>query len=257
MVPVTAEEREELNALLVYLFPDDLERVREAFGCTAFADSAILTSYPDRQSVLGFLPPSACGSSTLLFRGSRDGWKTKTFHEKCAGPSPTLVLLQTEDGYVFGGFTTHPWTGRFRSAAELTEADETFVFSLLNPAGHAPFKMPFTPTLLDAKAAAACNPINGDTGFGPAFGLFKSHAAIDVGGPPTKDLRSAQSCLVPTRCGFQPPADIPEDQLKTFLAGKEKFPLKEMEVYVLKGAEDVKEEKPVAVSGESKSGGTS
>ena len=236
-----ADEQEELEALLAYLFPDDLERVRQAFGCPAFADSAILTSYPDRQSVMGFLPPSACGSSTLLYRGSRDGWEAQKFSEKCDSITPTLVILQTEEGFIFGGFTTHRWTDPRRSATELTEADETFIFSLMNPAGHAPFKMPFTPTLLCAVDLPSCFPIYGvELEYGPAFGLNgPDDAALDVGSivGDGVTLRSVKSRLMPKRFGFQAPSDIPEDQLEFFLAGKHAVQLVELEVFALKGTE--------------------
>ena len=45
----------------------------------------------------------------LIYRGSVDGFKAATFHEKCDIKGPTLSILRTTDGYRFGGFTTLDW----------------------------------------------------------------------------------------------------------------------------------------------------
>ena len=43
---------------------------------------------------------------TLLYRGSRDGWKHDDFHRKCDDHNNTLLLVKTKKGKRFGGFTT-------------------------------------------------------------------------------------------------------------------------------------------------------
>lgn len=42
---------------------------------------------------------------TLLYRGSRDGFRAKNFHSLCDGVAPVVVIIETTEGKKFGGFT--------------------------------------------------------------------------------------------------------------------------------------------------------
>jgi hypothetical protein len=46
----------------------------------------------------------------LLYRGSRDGTSSTTFHNKCNSMGATLTLIKTKDNYVFGGYTQQSWS---------------------------------------------------------------------------------------------------------------------------------------------------
>ena len=41
----------------------------------------------------------------LLFRGSRDGDRTKTCHELCDNKQNVLIIMKSETGYIFGGYS--------------------------------------------------------------------------------------------------------------------------------------------------------
>ena len=60
-------------------------------------------------------------------RGTKDGFLASTFHELCDGKGPTLTIVESEHGKIFGGFTSVSWSslnGRYLP-------DPTaFVFSL-------------------------------------------------------------------------------------------------------------------------------
>ena len=45
----------------------------------------------------------------LLYRLSRDGDSVKAFHEMCDNISLTLVLTESNNGNIFGGYTTYKW----------------------------------------------------------------------------------------------------------------------------------------------------
>lgn len=49
----------------------------------------------------------------LLYRGSRDGFKNKTFHEKCDNKGPTVTVLETLDNKgarnIVGGYLDKSW----------------------------------------------------------------------------------------------------------------------------------------------------
>jgi hypothetical protein len=45
----------------------------------------------------------------LIYRGSRDGFKAAVFHSKCDKKGPTLIIIKSEFGKIFGGFTDIEW----------------------------------------------------------------------------------------------------------------------------------------------------
>ena len=46
----------------------------------------------------------------LIYSGSRDGFKTVKFYDKCANLSPTFVLIKTKElKSIFGWYTNIPW----------------------------------------------------------------------------------------------------------------------------------------------------
>ena len=54
------------------------------------------------------------GNWGICWRGTRDGWSSSTFHSKCDGKSPTVIIVQVikdNKKYVFGGYATVPWSG--------------------------------------------------------------------------------------------------------------------------------------------------
>ena len=46
---------------------------------------------------------------TLVYRASEDGDKAMDFHEKCDKIGPNIVLIKTQKGNIFGGFTFKNW----------------------------------------------------------------------------------------------------------------------------------------------------
>lgn len=62
----------------------------------------------------------------LLYKGSVHGDDPMMFHNKCDYHDNTLVLVMTENGARFGGFTTQSWDGEYIKKKD----DEAFVFSL-------------------------------------------------------------------------------------------------------------------------------
>lgn len=64
----------------------------------------------------------------LLYKASVDGDEAAKFHEKCDNHSNTVIIVQTNTGRRFGGFTTQTWnsTGNYKSDSY------SFVFSIDN-----------------------------------------------------------------------------------------------------------------------------
>lgn len=62
----------------------------------------------------------------LLFRATEDGDSAKIFHDKCDNALNTLIVIRTNDGKRFGGYTTQSWEGNNIYKKD----EEAFVFSL-------------------------------------------------------------------------------------------------------------------------------
>ena len=62
----------------------------------------------------------------LLYKASVDSDKASSFHAKCDGAKSTIVLVETNKGKRFGGYTTCSWSGDCVDKKD----EEAFVFSL-------------------------------------------------------------------------------------------------------------------------------
>jgi hypothetical protein len=78
---------------------------------------------------------------TLLWRGSRDGFRARDFHNRCDGHPNTLTVILDTNGNIFGGFTpveweSRKWNGKKGSENNCRKADpslKSFLFTLKNP----------------------------------------------------------------------------------------------------------------------------
>lgn len=91
-------------------------------------DSCILSVDEEKSliSLIGF----ETMSFSLLWRGSRDGFITETFHEFCDGRGPTLIVIKCTEGYIFGGYASISWNLSYKDCTELDS--KAFLFSLTN-----------------------------------------------------------------------------------------------------------------------------
>ena len=62
----------------------------------------------------------------LIYKATADSDKVQEFHQKCDKAKSTLVLIETDEGKRFGGYTSTTWEGK--SVDKLDE--NAFVFSL-------------------------------------------------------------------------------------------------------------------------------
>ena len=64
----------------------------------------------------------------LLIRGSKDGFTSNDFHNKCDNKNFTMAFIETTDGRRFGGFTEEYWD----QSDKWKTAPKSFIFSLDN-----------------------------------------------------------------------------------------------------------------------------
>lgn len=61
----------------------------------------------------------------LLYRVSRDGDGSSTFHQKCDNIKDTVTLVKTKNDLIFGGYTNETWNGD-----GYKKDDKAFCFSI-------------------------------------------------------------------------------------------------------------------------------
>ena len=76
---------------------------------------------------LSQLLASAAPRTTLLYRGSRDGFTAQSFHLRCDGRPHTICVIKDDQNNVFGGYTDVPWTS---SGGSWKHSDVSFLFRL-------------------------------------------------------------------------------------------------------------------------------
>ena len=47
----------------------------------------------------------------LIYRASQNNYTVRSFHDYCNDKGPTLVIIKSSGGWIFGGFTTQSWSG--------------------------------------------------------------------------------------------------------------------------------------------------
>ena len=70
-------------------------------------------------------------SIKLLYRGSRDGDKTKTCHELCDNKQNVLIMMHSDSGFIFGGYSKIGFqTVQDKSSIEYKIDNNSFLFSV-------------------------------------------------------------------------------------------------------------------------------
>jgi hypothetical protein len=129
-------------------------------------DSKIISGFPKIFAELGWKQFS------LLWRGSRDGFKAQEFHLRCNSYRNTLTVILDTKGNIFGGFTPQKWESPVLNWRQKTEKDflktdhslKSFLFTLKNPHDIPARRFPL-------KAEMKHQAINCCHEFGPCFGF--------------------------------------------------------------------------------------
>jgi hypothetical protein len=82
-------------------------------------------------SQMGLLSQWTQGSLQRIYKASRDGFGAQDFHTACDKKGATLIVVLSEHGHLFGGFTTVPW-GSIENN-RFGEDKNAFLFTLTNP----------------------------------------------------------------------------------------------------------------------------
>jgi len=167
-----------------------------------------------------FLSTTKCDSAKkqwkLIYKASKDGFASTTFHTLCDNQGETITVIKSSNGYIFGGYNPCNWT----STSVYTNDMKTFLFSLVGAKG-------FQPTLIPSMTGKG-NSTYGCSTYGPTWG----------GG---HDLYLVSGCDKSTGSysnlgySFQLTGQTYNTTtIKNFLAGSYNFTVSEIEVYKIK-----------------------
>jgi hypothetical protein len=199
-----------------------------SFASSSIDDEVVVAEVPalDSHIITGFPPISKTFQGkqfALLWRGTRDGFEAQTFHERCDRHSNTVTLIESDGGFIFGGFTPVPWESQPPSEEEEEEDDtcvkedlsgRSFLFTLRNPSATPPKK--FTLYWDCRKHAIACGRKHG-----PAFG--KDDLWVES--------KCNQNTASRTRGFGEVYANNSGRDGKTFFTGMAYFTVREIEVF--------------------------
>jgi len=66
----------------------------------------------------------------LIYKGTKDGMTSNAFHEKCNNRGPTVTIIKSKHGKIFGGFIDQAWTTR----SGYINTRNSWLFSLITKA---------------------------------------------------------------------------------------------------------------------------
>ena len=105
-----------------------LKNGKEVYNNISNESKNLLIHKNEYDLIYNWILPNANIKFELIYKASVDGDSAENFHKKCDNiGKPTLVVIQSNNGYRFGGYTTGNW-GIYKEQ----EDANAFVFSLTN-----------------------------------------------------------------------------------------------------------------------------
>jgi len=146
---------------------------------------------------------------SLIYRASQDGFEAAKFHAKCDDKPNTFIIVKSQNGNVFGGYTEKSWSGDgFKNDSN------AFIFSLINKINR-PLKI----------KSDSCDSIICDAYSGSCFG-WTGDLCISSNIEGVHKNYSNFGCCYP-----HPDFKYGSNEAKSFLGGSEYFQVSEIEVF--------------------------
>lgn len=125
--------RTELQYEISQIIPDEIIMICYAYYGHDFITSLILNGAErDRlwHLLLSKQPNLIAGTTRKRFTASQDGFDSNSFYSKCSNLSPSILVIRSNWGSIFGAFTSIPW--KIDEGYSLSNIHDTFLFSLSN-----------------------------------------------------------------------------------------------------------------------------
>eukprot|EP01080_Neovahlkampfia_damariscottae_P002851 gene2851-4694_t len=193
-----------------YTKPDILKQLQFEARYSSFSGTTILDA---KQSLLlqRWLPLSKKGWK-CVYKATKDGFASSTFRSKCNGIKNTVVVIQSTNGNIFGGFAPIAWS----NTGSYTHDRTSFLFSLKNQDNK--------PCKIDNYGTNANSTYN-NSSYGPTFG--GGHDLYVVNNSNTTNSSYSNLGYSYRYVG----GTYGSTQAKNFLAGSYNFKTTEIEVF--------------------------
>ncbi|CAF0995428.1 unnamed protein product [Rotaria sordida] len=146
-----------LNSLFIEAEYFRLYDLMDRLGVIYFPNGSLLQ--PTHQRKLNEIYGKIYQRWELIYKASRDGFDANAFHSRCNNQGPTMTIILSNNNYLFGGYTSIPWT----SDGSYKNDPTAFLFTLINPHHIPPTKYLINPDKTE-------NAVYHHTDDGPIFG---------------------------------------------------------------------------------------
>jgi hypothetical protein len=153
---------------------------------------------------------------SLLYRGTRNGFRASDFHYHCDDKPNTLTIVQTTNGNIFGGFTSAQWISTKPSEFNVLYDNRAFIYSLVNKENR--------PLIFEHSSSdneSICRALF----FGPIFGSGFDLVICNCSNTNTTSYSDLGKTFT------HPEYPYNTEKAKTILAGSRSFQVQEIEVF--------------------------
>lgn len=148
----------------------------------------------------------------LIYKATKDGFQSATFHQKCDSKGDTVTIIQSKNGYIFGGYNAQPWSQNGSYSFD----QRCFLFSIVNKKGKA---VKFDNYGTDR------NSCYNSSGYGPTFGGGHDLYICD-------NSNSVNSSYCNSSYSYRfPTMNYGSSEAQAMLAGSYNFQTTEIEVF--------------------------
>ena len=100
---------DEMTRIGIELSEEEKSDIKECFNVSLFIDiSKIIDNMMDDKVLQKWVGNYKW---KLIYRASEHRFTPMSFHEYCNDKGPTLLVIKSRRGYIFGGYTTQSWSG--------------------------------------------------------------------------------------------------------------------------------------------------
>ena len=146
----------------------------------------------------------------LIFRASENNFKAEKFHQICDGKSPTLTIIKSNYGKIFGAYTKCKWNSNNNWITD--ESRSSFIFSVHNSSRH---------VIKHPKHAIFSEKNNGPI-FGKGYDIYISNNC---------NVNNNSFCNLGISYSLNNSAKSESIESKSYLAGNVNFKVSEYEVF--------------------------
>jgi hypothetical protein len=185
---------------------DGMGSLFKARNSSSFGNSKIIDGRI--ASLLMSWLPTTVGKKTKLLYSQVDGMTASDFHRLCDNQGPTVVIIKSTQGNVFGGFAPQPWS---QSNIHNVLDKESFLFTIVNQGNVDPAKM----AMVNQKQKGMFCHVNN----GPSFGKGDILLSNSFGNNNSNTCKPFSYCYPGT------------SKKPDFLAGSNAFTVEKIEVF--------------------------